>query len=270
MYLAYLWGSPIYMWMDERANFWWVIPIAVIGFYGFLSLLGKLCTHKGRLALVLFFRRSLRPEFWSPWIFYLPLIPYIVYLMVRYRSLTCFTAANPCIPAGGIVGESKADILDMIPKRWLADYLVVASPSPASPSPTSPSKSPSSTSPSKSPTSPAKSKQENSSRKATANKIMAHLRKEFRRRKWKFPVITKPDMSQRGAGFRILKTWQQCETSVRESLIRNEKMIMQEYHPGPYEIGVFYMRLPERQKKTLVKNTGKNTGKNTKKKYKQN
>ena len=38
-------------------------------------------------------------------------MPYIVYLGIRHRSLTLFTAANPGIPSGGFVGESKSAIL---------------------------------------------------------------------------------------------------------------------------------------------------------------
>lgn len=55
--------------------------------------------------------RRLRWEFWPAWAAYLPLIPYFIYLAIRRRSLTVFTAANPGIATGGFVGESKAAIL---------------------------------------------------------------------------------------------------------------------------------------------------------------
>jgi membrane protein DedA with SNARE-associated domain len=56
-------------------------------------------------------RRWTRWEFWPPWLAYLPVVPYILFLAIRHRSLTLFTAANPGIPSGGFVGESKSEIL---------------------------------------------------------------------------------------------------------------------------------------------------------------
>lgn len=60
------------------------------------------------------FGRLTRWEFWPVWAAYLPLVPYWVYLALRFRSLTAFTAANPAIPGGGLDGESKAAILDQL------------------------------------------------------------------------------------------------------------------------------------------------------------
>jgi membrane protein DedA with SNARE-associated domain len=60
------------------------------------------------------FRRRTRWEFWPPWLAYLPVVPYIVFLGIKHRSLTLFTAANPGIPSGGFVGESKSAILSRL------------------------------------------------------------------------------------------------------------------------------------------------------------
>jgi membrane protein DedA with SNARE-associated domain len=57
-------------------------------------------------------RRRTRWEFWPPWLAYLPVVPYILFLGIRHRSLTLFTSANPGIPSGGFVGESKSAILE--------------------------------------------------------------------------------------------------------------------------------------------------------------
>jgi membrane protein DedA with SNARE-associated domain len=56
-------------------------------------------------------RRRTRWEFWPPYLAYLPVAPYILFLAIRHRSLTLFTVANPGIPSGGFVGESKSAIL---------------------------------------------------------------------------------------------------------------------------------------------------------------
>jgi hypothetical protein len=55
--------------------------------------------------------RLSRWEFWPPWAAYAPVLGYVLGLAARHRSLTVFTAANPAIPAGGFIGESKIDIL---------------------------------------------------------------------------------------------------------------------------------------------------------------
>jgi hypothetical protein len=48
-------------------------------------------------------------------------------LGVRYRSLTLFTAANPGIPSGGFVGESKSQILCHLSRvdGAVAEYAVI-------------------------------------------------------------------------------------------------------------------------------------------------
>jgi membrane protein DedA with SNARE-associated domain len=60
--------------------------------------------------------RAWRWEFWPPWLAYLPVLPYLLYLGLKHRSLTLFTAANPGIPSGGFVGESKSAILARLPR----------------------------------------------------------------------------------------------------------------------------------------------------------
>ena len=64
---------------------------------------------------VLWFRCT-RWEFWPSWILYFLLLPHFLRLALSHRSLTAFTASNPGIPLGGLVGESKWDILRMLPR----------------------------------------------------------------------------------------------------------------------------------------------------------
>ncbi len=74
--------------------------------------------------LVGWVRRKTRWEFWPPWLAYLPVIPYVIYLGIKHRSLTLFTAANPGIPSGGFVGESKSRILSNL--RGVPDFSLVS------------------------------------------------------------------------------------------------------------------------------------------------
>jgi hypothetical protein len=70
-------------------------------------------------------RKVPRWEFWPAWAAYLPLVPYFLYLAARYRSLTLFTAANPGIPSGGLVGESKSELLRGLDSGWVADFEIL-------------------------------------------------------------------------------------------------------------------------------------------------
>lgn len=78
--------------------------------------------------LICRWRRLTRWEFWPLWAFYPPVILYIAWLALRHRSLTVFTAANPAIPAGGFVGESKSEILRHLPSEFVARYELVTTP----------------------------------------------------------------------------------------------------------------------------------------------
>lgn len=64
-------------------------------------------------------------EYWTWWAFYIPLLPYWLYLAVKTRSLTFFTNANTCIEYGGFFGESKKEILAHIPSEYLPKSLFV-------------------------------------------------------------------------------------------------------------------------------------------------
>ncbi|MGQ0528917.1 MAG: hypothetical protein ACT4PG_03680 [Panacagrimonas sp.] len=55
--------------------------------------------------------RARRWEFWPAWLYYLPIVSWILWLGLRHRNPTAFTAANPALDAGGVVGERKFQAL---------------------------------------------------------------------------------------------------------------------------------------------------------------
>lgn len=59
-------------------------------------------------------------EYWPMWVLYFPVFFYWLYLSIRARSFFFFSAVNPTIPTGGMLGESKADILAMLPPAFRA------------------------------------------------------------------------------------------------------------------------------------------------------
>ena len=86
-------------------------------FASLLALL-KICipmfSHRGRRLLYGRWLRLTRWEYWPTWLLYPPIVLYILWLGLKHRSLTVVTAVNPCMPAGGIIGESKTEILEHI------------------------------------------------------------------------------------------------------------------------------------------------------------
>ncbi len=64
------------------------------------------------------FIRLTNKEYWDSRIFTVPIGFYVAYLALRARSPLFFTAANPAIPTGGMVGENKADISRWIPPQY--------------------------------------------------------------------------------------------------------------------------------------------------------
>src|SRR3974390_1719819 len=160
--------------------------------------------HRGRRKLAGWWRRLYRWEFWPPYLFYPPVIAYIAYLGIRFRSWTLFTAANPAIPAGGFVGESKHQILEHLKDAapWLPCSTLLVSGVPFQ-------------------------------RLAEAEEFM-------RQHGLQFPVVLKPDAGQRGSGVAIVRSPEQlCEYLTHSSF----PVILQEYVPGK-EYGVFYYRHP--------------------------
>ena len=58
-------------------------------------------------------------EFWPFQLLYFPVYFYYLWLSIKARSFFFFTAANPSIEFGGMLGESKWDILNQIPTEYI-------------------------------------------------------------------------------------------------------------------------------------------------------
>ena len=178
--------------------------LVTAGIFLLVGFVVKLSSYRGRRALVGRWKRLSRWEFWPPYLFYPPVVAYIVYLGASFRCWTLFTAANPAIPAGGFVGESKHQILESLGDAgpWLPKSTLLASALPAH-------------------------------RFVQAEQFM-------RQHGLQFPIVLKPDVGQRGDGVRIIRS----SAQLREYLTQAPcPVILQEYVPGE-EYGVFYYRYP--------------------------
>lgn len=66
-----------------------------------------------------------RFEFWPYQVLYLPVFIYYIWLSIKARSITFFTAANPALHLGGLVGEHKFDILQQLPKGYAPTTILI-------------------------------------------------------------------------------------------------------------------------------------------------
>jgi membrane protein DedA with SNARE-associated domain len=181
---------------------WLVLPVGVVALFGVVRAAILLCTPAGRGTLVATVSRLWRWEFWPSWLFYLPVLPWLAYLSVRYRGILTWTAANPGIPQGGVVGESKYAILEQLSPEWVVPSVLVPP--------------------------------------GEIGERLSRLRVWMTEGR-QFPLIFKPDASQRGAGVRKVTDPVEAEKYL---LHHPAAVLVQTYHPGPYEAGIFYYRLP--------------------------
>jgi len=186
-----------------------------------LKLLLRLTSYKGRRLLVSRWRRIVRWEFWPPWVFYPPVVAYVLWLGLKHGSLTLFTCANPAIPSGGTIGESKMEILrglcaSVASQTFVARACLLSA------------------------------RMDAEARVESARAFMsAHG--------LTFPVVLKPDAGQRGSGVAVVRS----HARLREYLSSaRSDTIIQEYAHG-FEFGVFYCRLPEEERGRIFSVTEK-------------
>ncbi len=178
----------------------------------------RMSTYRGRRLLLSKWKRMKRWEFWPTWIFYPPVIGYVAYLALRHGSLTVFTAANPAMPAGGFIGESKIEILDglsgfreHVARAWLIESAL------------------------------------------DKEKRVERAREFMRENDLDFPVVLKPNEGQRGSGVAVIRSWEAMEDYLSRSSVDT---IIQEYVAG-LEFGVFYYRHPDEERGRIFSITEK-------------
>lgn len=158
-------------------------------------------------------------EFWPPWIFYPPVLLYCMWLWLRWRGIALPTVANPMIYAGGFLMESKSDILAMVPphtSHLVAHWTVVT---------------------------------------AGCNALEAAL-DAMEQAGFRFPVVGKPDVGQRGVGVRLLQEHHELRNYL-QSWKPGTRLLLQRYVDYPREVGLFYIRHPEEQRGFIFSITDK-------------
>jgi hypothetical protein len=145
-------------------------------------------------------------EFWPDWLFYFPVVMHWLALGIRHGGMTLPTLANPTITSGGLCGESKLEILDLVqlPARdLLARYTSVIA---------------------------------DDTGIAAAERAMAEAGIAY-------PVVAKPDIGCNGTGVRLIRDRDDLRRYF-DDYPRGERLLLQELIEHEGEAGIFYIRLP--------------------------
>lgn len=205
-FLLHWFGRAFVEWFEMSHGHWGVYLGAGVVVLLLLWALKRSSRPWGNLQL----RRSLARwghwEFWPAWLFYAPVIPRYLALAFRHGGLTVPASANPGIPLGGFIGESKFDTLSR---------LMVTAPEWTAPAALIPS--------------------------GTASERLRQLHAGMERLGLGFPVVLKPDVGQRGAGVRMVEDREAAEQFVTAL---DAPLVVQQFIPGPLEAGIFYCRFP--------------------------
>lgn len=143
-------------------------------------------------------------EFWPTWVRYIPIAGVIALEGLRSGGVRTALCANPGIPAAGLVGEHKTDILDHLPPdpRLLCTRRIPPD-------------------------------------EPTAR--LEHLRELMRAEPGLggYPVVLKPERGYRGFAVRIVRSDDEALDYLRTVAIPAS---VQRYHPGPVEVGLLWAR----------------------------
>jgi hypothetical protein len=145
-------------------------------------------------------------ERWPGWLFYAPIVAQWLWRGVRAGDLSLPTAANPAIETGGLCGESKSAILDLVaaPSRSLiAPYATFV----------------------------------------TGDDDLAAVARVRASTGISWPLVLKPDIGCNGTGVRLIQDPAHLAPAVA-AFPRGVRLVVQEFIPDPGEAGLFYIRHP--------------------------
>ena len=149
-------------------------------------------------------------EFWPGWLFYTPVVAHWLALGLRYRGMLLPTAANPCIPAGGLCGESKTAILDQVTgpvRNWVVPYASIVTAA------------------------------------EPGGSDLDRAERAMRSAGLCFPLVVKPDIGCNGTGVRLVGD-RDALGGYLAACPRACPVVLQTFAPEEGEAGLFYVREP--------------------------
>lgn len=150
-----------------------------------------------------------RFEFWPGWAFYAPMWLWIFWLALRHRGLRLPVLANPGLPAGGLVGESKSVVFAALgesERAALAPFAVLR-------------------------------------RLGSAIAQLPAAEAAMAAAGIAWPVVAKPDLGCRGAGVRPVRNAAEL-VDYLEAFPQGQSLILQRLIAAEGEAGIFYVRPP--------------------------
>jgi len=193
-------------WLEDHT--WTAIAAVAVLMMTMIKVVIPAFSHGGRRHLLGAWRRWTRWEFWPPWLFYTPVVLYVIWLALRHGGFRPMTAVNPGIPAGGFVGESKADIHEQLSDR--AEYLPATRLLP---------------------------------RHRSIDERLAMVEQFLEQDGCRLPVVLKPDAGQRGKDVVFAASLEE----VRDYLRSTRSDVLVQERLGGAEYGVFYYRHPDEE-----------------------
>ncbi len=159
-------------------------------------------------------------EFWPPFLFYIPVSIHYLCLAVKHRGLMLPTVSNPSIYSGGLLMESKSQILNLVPpeqRRWVAPWAVYTRPEASTP----------------------------------LNRVCEEACAAMEAAGLSFPIVAKPDVGQRGFGVRPVHNQDELSAYLAE-FPTGVKVVLQKLIPYSEEAGVFYYRKPDEEEGKII------------------
>lgn len=154
--------------------------------------------------------RWMRWEFMPTWLFYIPLSPMFLYLMIRGRHPVWFTAVNPKWYLGGFVGEPKMEIQNTFQDAEFLFPKTLFLP-----------------------------------KNTTFCEVMPLIHDFMQKYNLTYPLMFKPNVGEKGNGIIKVKHEAQWQNIFSQPL--EADYLVQEFIDLPYELGVFVIRDPKTQ-----------------------
>ncbi|WP_051261868.1 DedA family protein [Desulfovibrio inopinatus] len=184
------------------------VPLAIVIVAGFIGLQWHLAKRRAKNA------KQKKPpaasyfEFWPAWLFYIPVVVWSFWLGIRYRGWMLPTVVNPHIFSGGIIGESKSEILAQLPEStasYVAPWVVV--------------------------------------RKTDTLHLVDQIEQAMTARGFGYPVVAKPDVGQHGDGVQPIDSRRQLQDYIA-AFPDSARFLVQQRVAYEHEANVLYMRIP--------------------------
>ncbi len=219
--ISAIFGETFIHWFSSNKHLalWSLLGLVLLLWFLFHKIL-PLVTWRGRRMWIGSWRRRTRWEFWPRWLFYPPIVLYVLGLVLRYRSLRLCLVVNPGMPYSGFLRERKHEIFtglqgagEVIPP-WIRI--------------------------------PAE---------LSIHGQMQHLDAYREKQTVDYPLVIKPDIGYRGQGVGVVAN----EEEAREFLDTCPVDVVVQPRIAGLEFGVFYMRTADESSGRVTSITAKET-----------